>query len=161
MKNLFKNILLISLIVILPTGVLFGCSSKESSTKNPSPKEIGEKISQAIDLSQMKEGDSKKLAKLYDIAEEDVEDFFLLTAPSNIKADELAIIKVKDKNKVDSVKEKVEKRVENQSTSFKDYLPEEYSLIENHVLEVKDNYIFLSISKDSEKAKEIFYESFK
>ncbi|MEW9097033.1 MAG: DUF4358 domain-containing protein [Clostridiaceae bacterium] len=161
MKNLFKNILLISLIVILPTGVLFGCSSKESSTKNPSSKEIGEKISQAIDLSEMKEGDSKKLAKLYDIAEEDVEDFFLLTAPSNIKADELAIIKVKDEKKVDSIKEKVEKRVENQGTSFKDYLPEEYSLIENHILEVKDKYIFLSISKDSEKAKEIFYESFK
>ncbi|WP_315120117.1 DUF4358 domain-containing protein [uncultured Clostridium sp.] len=161
MKNLFKNMLLISLIIILPTGILFGCSSKEQSSKNPSSKEIGEKISLATNLSEMKEGDSKNLTKLYDISEEDLEDFFLLTAPSNIKADELAIIKVKDEKKIDSIKEKVEKRVENQSTSFKDYLPEEYNLIENHILEVKDKYIFLSISKDSEKAKEVFYESFK
>ncbi|GAA0729268.1 hypothetical protein GCM10008905_29050 [Clostridium malenominatum] len=161
MKNLLKNILLLFLLIILPTGILFGCSSQKASKKNPSSKEIGEKIKQAMDLSQMKDGDSEKLYKSYDIKENEIENFFLLTPPSNIKAEELLIVKLKDSKDIDSIKEKIQNRVDAQSTSFKDYLPEEYNLIENHILEVKDNFIFFTISKDGDKQKELFYESFK
>ncbi|MFC9708924.1 DUF4358 domain-containing protein [Paenibacillus sp. NPDC056933] len=56
-----------------------------------------------------------KLQKLYQIAPEQVEDFVLFTASSNVKADELLVLKVKDINQVDVVKEKVQKRIEAQT----------------------------------------------
>ncbi|PGL73878.1 DUF4358 domain-containing protein, partial [Bacillus thuringiensis] len=44
---------------------------------------------------------------------------------------------------------------------FKDYLPDEYFLIEKHVLKTKDNYILLAISKDADKVEKTFDKIFK
>lgn len=160
-KKTTKPALLCMLLILFTVGTLFGCSSKKSAAKTPSVKEISGKIEQAIDMSNMKTGDSSKLQKLYKIDSKDLEEFAIYAPTSNIKADELAILKVKDANKLNEIKEKISKRVENQGTSFKDYLPNEYALIEKHVLKVNGNYILLAISKDSEKIEKIFDESFK
>ncbi|MBM7870998.1 hypothetical protein JOC70_002492 [Clostridium pascui] len=154
------TLLTLLLLLIFSVGSLYGCSSKKT-TKNPSVDEIVTKVKGSTDISQMPELDAEKLKMLYDIDAADLEGFKVYIAPSNIKADELAVIKVKDAKKVDEVKNKVAKRVENQGASFKDYLPEEYSLIENHVLKTQGNYVFLTISKDAEKIEAAFNESFK
>lgn len=162
-RNLRKSkvtLLTLLLLLIFAVGSLYGCSSKKS-TKNPSIDEILAKVKGATDISQMPEIDGEKLKMLYDIDAADLEGFKVYIAPSNIKADELAIIKVKDQKKVDEIKNKVAKRVENQGASFKDYLPEEYSLIQNHVLKTQGNYVFLTISKDAEKIEAAFDEAFK
>lgn len=152
-----KNILIIIPLVIFILFAFVGCSVfKKSEVKNPSVKEISVKIKQTVDISDMKEGDSKKLKKLYNINSDDVEEFALYTAPSNLRADEIAIIKVKDSNNVNKFKDQISKRIEKQGTSFKDYLPDEYFLIEKHVLKTKGNYILLVISKDAKKIEDIF-----
>ncbi|HAG44839.1 MAG TPA: hypothetical protein DCL31_17845, partial [Clostridium sp.] len=115
----------------------------------------------AVNLDEMKEGDNDKLQKLYDIKADEIENFILYVAPTNLKADEVAVIKVKDANDVESVKEKLSKRVEEQGKSFKDYLPDEYFLIEKHVLKTKDNYVLLAISKDADKIESAFDEALK
>ena len=154
------TLLSLLLLLVFAVGSLYGCSSKKI-TKNPSVDEILAKVKGATDISQMPEIDGEKLKMLYDIDAADLEGFKVYIAPSNIKADELAIIKVKDEKKVTEIKDKVAKRVENQSASFKDYLPEEYSLIQNHVLKTQGNYVFLTISKDAEKMEAAFDEAFK
>ncbi|WP_242960833.1 DUF4358 domain-containing protein [Clostridium peptidivorans] len=154
------TLLSLLLLLVLAIGSLYGCSSKKAA-KSPSVDEIVAKVKGATDISQMPEVDAEKLKMLYDIDAADLEGFKVYIAPSNIKADELAIIKVKDEKKVAEIKDKVAKRVENQGASFKDYLPEEYSLIQNHVLKTQGNYVFLAISKDAEKMETAFNESFK
>ncbi|WP_142335352.1 DUF4358 domain-containing protein, partial [Bacillus toyonensis] len=57
---------------------------------------------------------------------------------------------------VKNIKEKILSRIEKKSKSFKDYLPDEYFLIEKHVLKTKDNYILLAISKDADKIEKTF-----
>ncbi|MCU4724738.1 DUF4358 domain-containing protein [Bacillus cereus] len=109
----------------------------------------------------MKEGDSKKLQKLYNINTDEVESFVLYTAPTNIKADEIAVIKVKDVKNVEDIKKNISNKVEKQSKSFKDYLPDEYFLIEKHVLKTKDNYILFAISKDADKVEKTFNQLLK
>ncbi|KAJ51073.1 hypothetical protein BD780_000193 [Clostridium tetanomorphum] len=160
-KKSCKKLIFPLFVVIFTIGALSGCGSKKATTKTPSIKEISTKIEQAIDTSGMKIADANKLEKLYKINSDEVEEFVLYAPASNIKANEIVLIKVKDANKVNEIKEKVSKRVENQSTSFKDYLPNEYALIEKHVLKVNGNYILLAISKDTEKIEKIFDESFK
>ncbi|MGW6184753.1 DUF4358 domain-containing protein, partial [Bacillus mycoides] len=83
------------------------------------------------------------------------------TAPTNIKADEIAVIKLDNTKSVDNIKKKIISRIEKKSKSFKGYLPEEYFLIEKHVLKTKDNYILLAISKDADKIEKTFDENFK
>lgn len=159
LKN-FKKVLMSFLVISFMTATFAGCS-KSSNAKNVSIKEIGEKIEKGIDLSDMNSGDEAKLEKLYKVKADDVEEFFLYVPKSNIKASEIAIIKVKDASKVEDFKKNFTERLEKQSSSFKDYLPDEYFVIQKNVLKTKDNYIFFTISKDVDKIEKIFDESFK
>lgn len=146
------------LVIVILTMVLFvGCSSEE---KTPSIEEINDKIVQATDISQMRVGDAKKLEKLYDVDAEKLESFFLYTPPSNIKADEIVILKVKDSKDTDLIKEKMSNRINVKGESFKDYLPDEYYLVEKHVLKNNGNYILFVTHNDYKKIEEIFDESF-
>lgn len=160
MINLLKlfNIKFVITIIVctITLGALSGCFGKKENVNNLSATEIGEKIKQVANLEEMKEGDSKKLQKLYNINTDEIESFVLYTAPTNIKADEIATIKVKDMKNVKNIKEKILSRIEKKSKSFKDYLPDEYFLIEKHVLKTKDNYILLAISKDADKIEKTF-----
>lgn len=156
----FKKFLMPLLIIGCMMATFAGCS-KGSDAKNVSIKEMGEKIEKEVDLSDMNSGDEAKLEKLYKIKADDVEEFFLYIPKSNIKASEIAIVKVKDANKVEEFKKNFTERLDKQSSSFKDYLPDEYFLIEKNVLKTKDNYIFFTISKDVDKVEKIFDESFK
>ncbi|MBJ8101070.1 DUF4358 domain-containing protein [Bacillus cereus group sp. N11] len=155
--KIFNIKFVITIIVcVITLGALSGCFEKKENVNNLSATEIGEKIKQVANLEEMKEGDSKKLQKLYNINTDDIESFVLYTAPTNIKADEIAVVKVKDMKNVKNIKEKISSRIEKKSKSFKDYLPDEYFLIEKHVLKTKDNYILLAISKDADKIEKTF-----
>ncbi|WP_100618047.1 DUF4358 domain-containing protein [Bacillus cereus] len=165
MINLLKlfNIKFVITIIVctITLGALSGCFGKKENVNNLSATEIGEKIKQVANLEEMKKGDSKKLQKLYNINTDEIESFVLYTAPTNIKADEIAAIKVKDMKNVKNIKEKLLSRIEKKSKSFKGYLPDEYFLIEKHVLKTKDNYILLAISKDADKIEKTFDEILK
>ncbi|KMY32137.1 hypothetical protein ACZ11_08255 [Lysinibacillus xylanilyticus] len=165
MRNIIKSFNTKSVITIfvctITLVVLSGCSGKQETPSNPSALEIGEQIRHITNLEDMKEGDNKKLQKLYNINADEVESYVLYTAPTNIKADEIAVIKVKDMKNINNMKEKISNRIEKRSISFKDYLPEEYFLIEKHVLKTKDSYILLAISKDSDQIEKTFDKALK
>ncbi|MFB7351424.1 DUF4358 domain-containing protein [Bacillus thuringiensis] len=149
------------IVCTITLGSLSGCFGKKDNVNSLSATEIGEKIKHVTNLEEMKEGDSKKLQKLYNINTDEVESFVLYTAPTNIKADEIAVIKVKDVKNVEDIKKNISNKVEKQSKSFKDYLPDEYFLIEKHVLKTKDNYILFAISKDADKVEKTFNQLLK
>lgn len=153
---------IIPLLLVFLISIIAGCGSLQTSaSKNPSIGDIEAKIKQATDISNMRKGDSSKFKKLYSINSNEIEAFLLYTAPSNLKADEIAVIKVKDSKDIDSIKSKISKRVDKQTASFKGYLPDEYYLIQKNVVKVNGNYICFIISKDAEKISAAFDESFK
>lgn len=158
-RKIRKLFILSLLTMICTVGVLSGCSKEEA--KNISVTEINKKIEENVDISEMRPGNMDKLKKLYNIKEDEVEEFILYTAPTNIKADELAIIKVKKSESIENIEANISKRVKQKGNTFKDYLPEEYYLIENHILSNKDNYIFFVISDKAEDIENAFNESFK
>lgn len=148
------------LILLIITNLAACTSKSENTSKEISIEEINKKITQVVDISELTKGDENKLDKLYGIKKENIEDFVLYLPPSNIEASELLLIKVKDKTSIDSIKEKIAKRVEKKSEIFKDYLPEEYYLVEKHVLDSKNQYILFSIHKEGNKVQKAFDESF-
>lgn len=166
-KNLsltLKNFLTIGVILIVALSSLTACSGKKDNSKvnkTPTVAAIEATIKENVDIKEMRKADENKLKKLYNIDSKDIAEFVLYTAPSNLKADEIAIIKVKDPNQLDDIKSKLEERVKAQDKSFKDYLPEEYYIIEKNQIKAKDNYIILAISKDVDKIVNSFEASFK
>ncbi|MGG2480874.1 MULTISPECIES: DUF4358 domain-containing protein [Brevibacillus] len=155
-------VLLVSMIAcIVALSALTGCSGQNTEESQLAAAEIGDRIKQAVHLDDMKAGDAKKLQKLYKLGEEEVEDFILYTAPTNVRADEVAVLIAKDDSQAESIKAKIAERIEEQGKKFKDYVPDEYFLLEKHVLKTKGRYILLAVSKEAEKIESAFDEALK
>ncbi|WP_433939985.1 DUF4358 domain-containing protein [Paenibacillus lautus] len=145
------------LALIVVTGVLSGCAGKDDKIPEQlSATQIGNGIEQVVSLQEMKKGDLDKLHKLYKMDPGSVDDFILYTSTSNVKAEELAVIKLKDESQAESVKDKIEQRIETQKVKFKDYRPDEYDLVEHHVLKTKGKYVFLAVSKEADSMERAF-----
>lgn len=152
--------LCIILIVIL-FQILMGCASQKVQSKNIPVSQIVDNIKKDADISKMKEGSTSRFKKLYDITSDQIEDFALFTAPTNIEADELAIIKLKTPGDAKKIKDKILKRLDKHSENFKNYLPEQEYLIEKNIIDIKGKYLLFVISKDAEKISKKFEESFR
>lgn len=155
-----KYLVILSAVMIL-CGILIGCSSKKEGAKDVPVHTIEEHIKQAASMENMEKGDMNRLKKLYHLEADEVQDFVLYTAESNVEADELAVIQVKEEHQADSVKEKIMKRIEAQKVKLKDYRPEQFYLVEKHVLKVKGRYILFTVSKDAEQIESAFSEALK
>lgn len=139
-----------------------GCSGEEpGSGGKATAAEVWERIRPAADLEEMKQGDGDKLLKLYSITADEVEDFVLYTASSNVKADELALIRLKDAKQSGGVKERIMQHIEAQTAKFKDYRPAEYALVEKHVFTAKGPYVFFAVSKQADELEQAFNEALK
>ncbi|WP_258208425.1 DUF4358 domain-containing protein [Paenibacillus radicibacter] len=148
-------------LFILTVVVLIGCSNEVESIRNASSQEIVEHMKQSVKLGEMKEGDRDKLEKLYHLNSDEIEDFALYTASSNVEAQELLVIRTKKVEQVGNVTKQIKKRMEAQATKFKDYRPEEYALIQSHVLKTIGPYVLLAVSADAEKIGSAFEEALK
>ncbi|WP_429841603.1 DUF4358 domain-containing protein [Brevibacillus sp. FIR094] len=156
-----KRFLSVLLMLAIGMSILAGCSSGDETSGDLSAVEVGEKIQQTVSFQNMKQGDLEKLQKLYQIEAGKVEDFILYTASSNVKADELAVIKVKDASDTENIKEKFQQRIEAQTIKLKDYRPEEYFLIEKHVLKTKGQFVLFAVSKEVDQIETVFDEALK
>lgn len=151
---------LVLLIFIFAMIGLMGCTSKQTAI-NVSAAKIEEHMKLSIQLDKLKKGDANKLKKLYNLGAEQVEDFMLYTAASNVKADEIVVMKVKGEEQIDSVKASITKRIDAQTVKFKDYRPDEYALLEKHVLKVQYPYILFAVSSDADQIEQAFNEALK
>ena len=94
------------------------------------------------------EGD---ISKLYDLPE--VENYVVYIG-SGATAEEIAIITLKDESDEESVREALEKRVEEQKQSFSNYVPEEVARLDKSVIQSNQKYVVLCVS-DEDLAEDI------
>lgn len=158
----FAGICTIFLSIALVLSVLTGCSSNTdpAAVQQLTVEEIGKQIEQNVNISELKRRDLSKLEKWYSIEADSIEDFMLYTSTSNVKADELAIIKLKQQDELDAVKANIAERLDALKVKFKDYRPDEYFLVENHVLKIKGPFIMLAVSEQAEQIAQAFDEAF-
>ena len=80
---------------------------------------------------------------------------------SGSTAEEVAVFTAPDEATASTMKNNVQEFLNDQKTSFEDYIPEEAQRIDDAVLVVKGNYVILCVSGDSDKAQEIIDNAFK
>lgn len=154
-KSCVKLLLVMSLVIIFK-----GCTTF-SDAKNIPVDNIVKEIEAAHDLSSMRKGDSKALKRYYGLNSNDLEEFSLYLPSSTMDVDEILIVKVKNKNQIESIEDSMDGRANKQLESFKDYAPQQANLIENNEISVKGNYVIFTISKDAEEIKDKFKEAIK
>ena len=149
----FKYKIYYRLLAVLVVIVFVGLY-KVLEVKDINISEIRNAIINSTDVSVMDEDDGTKLRKLYGVNKYDLDQFIYYGPKSNMEANEILIIKPKNDSDTEKIEKAITNRINTQSDSFRNYNKEQYEILSNHILEKKDGYIILLISKDNEKIKQ-------
>ncbi len=98
--------------------------------------------------------DSEMIMSDYNFTADEVEEFVSYQG-SGATSEEIVILKVKDKSNLNSIKDKINARIEERKEAFQSYLPKEVGKIDSSILRVEGNYIIFCVSNDSSKVNQI------
>ncbi len=141
---------LLAFIVVLQRG---------DKTSTADIGDVATAVTAQLDLSNVQEGTNSDLKKYYGLSASDYEGVVYYAPVSNMDAEELLIIKLKDTSQADTVESAIQSRLETQKNTFDGYGVEQYNLLEKSVLDVKGNYILYVVHADASKADQAFKNS--
>ncbi|WP_455525839.1 DUF4358 domain-containing protein [Peptostreptococcus stomatis] len=102
---------------------------------------LGSNIEKIISMDNFVKGNDLSLRKLYGINKIEVEKYISYVPKSNMLANEILIVKAKPEY-ADTIFLRIQKRVDDQSNSFKNYAPDQYKIMSSSLLKKKGDYIY-------------------
>lgn len=159
-----KRLFMIFASIILSVGIC-GCANKSEdnekeaqSTQQQKTKDMVADISSKLTVPEMIGNGSKDdvskdqtpedvFTYLCDIDYDKIDEFYISYA-SDSTAEEVFLIRLKDKSDVDMAKEELQARVERRKYQFQVYKPEEVSKFDDAKVESKGNYVLLIINSN-------------
>ena len=118
--------------------------------------DVQEAVISAADLTPMAEGDNQTFKRLYGLSASDYENVLLYYPTTNMGAEELLLIQLKDLSQQQAVKDAVESRLDTQKKSFDGNGVDQYAMLEKAVVEVQGNYILLVVANDPAPVRKAF-----
>lgn len=118
--------------------------------------DVQEAVISAADLTPMAEGDNQTFKRLYGLSASDYENVLLYYPTTNMGAEELLLIQLKDLSQQQAVKDAIENRLDTQKKSFDGYGVDQYAMLEKAVVEVQGNYILLVVANDPAPVRKAF-----
>lgn len=122
-------------------------------------KDVSKQVVKAYGAKGLSRADNRMVKRLYGINANDYEGVTLYVSDSNMKVEELLIVKLKDVSQSEAVEAAIEGRLDKQLESFEGYGVEQSKLLKDHVLDVKGNYILYVVDKKAKKADKAFQKS--
>ena len=131
-----------------------------NTVSNADPAEVAEAVVETIDMENMLEADNQLIKRFYGLDPASFEGCILYYPTTNMMAEEVLIVKLKDMSQQAQVRAAIEKRIETQKTSFEGYGVEQFELLENNaVIEVRGNFILFIVNADSAEAQKAFLKA--
>ena len=144
----------ISAALVILLIVLHGLKNRVSRAD---PADVLSAVVSVVDTENMQEADAQMVKRLYGIRPAEYESCTLYYPKTNMGAEELLLVKLKDVSQRDAVLEAVEKRIDTQKNAFDGYAPAQFALLENHaVVEPRGNYVLFVVSAEADAAKTAF-----
>ncbi|MBE6819126.1 MAG: DUF4358 domain-containing protein [Ruminococcaceae bacterium] len=163
MKNLTtKNIIyaVVRWAIFLAFAVLLVVFASQNKISKTPMKQVNAAVSQSIDLKKMQKGSAGTFKRLYGLDSAQFESVALYWPVSNMDAEELLIVQLKDFSQQQAVKEAIEARLATQKKSFDGYGVEQYALLtESSITDVQGNYILFVVHQDAAKADAAFRDA--
>lgn len=132
-----KKYLVLALVVVL----IFVLAHQFVKVKNLDFTTLGANIEKKVSMENFVKGNDLSLRKLYGINKIEVEKYISYVPKSNMMANEILIVKAKPEY-ADAILARIQKRVDAQSKSFKNYAPDQYKIMSSSVLKKKGDYIY-------------------
>lgn len=94
------------------------------------------------------------------LTSENISSGYMLASAINVNADAIIIVEAKNRDQVDSVKEKLQAYLDLQHNIWEFYLPDQFTKVKNTIIETKGNYVIYITYDNPEKIKKIFTDAF-
>ncbi len=159
MKSLMKYIGVVKYILILFLLVFIVSLLSSGEISDAELKDVSKQVVKAYGAKGLSRADNRMVKRLYGINANDYEGVTLYVSDSNMKVEELLIVKLKDVSQSEAVEAAIEGRLDKQLESFEGYGVEQSKLLKDHVLDVKGNYILYVVDKKAKKADKAFQKS--
>lgn len=126
--------------------------NKENDITNKNISNINDfilEICNKYDMDKLSYVDKTILTDIYDVNVDNIDDFGGFIS-DNSKAEELLILKINNKEKIDSIRESLQNRKNNQLTAFKEIKNEsQVEILKNsNILIINDYIVFICLNKD-------------
>ena len=148
------RIIMVAALLIFMIVLQVGNRSSNASLESVSQEDLG-----AADQEGMQESNNRMFQKFYGLDAQDYEGVTLYSPVSNMDAQELLIVKLKDSSQAEAVTEAINSRLETQMNSFEGYGIEQYAMLEDHILDVQGNFILYVVSPNAQAADDAFRNS--
>ena len=113
-------------------------------------------VTAAADTDLMAEGDNMMLRRLYGLDQSAYQGAALYYPSSNMGAEELLLIQMKEAGQQEAIEEAIENRMKAQKKNFDGYGIEQMGLLSKSVTESRGNYVLFVVSEDPEAVRNAF-----
>lgn len=121
---------------------------------------MSEAVTASADLTSMQQADNQMIKRLYGLDPADYDGVLLYYPTTNMGAEELLLVKLKDTAQQETVSAAIEARLRTQKSSFDGYGVEQYAMLEKSVTELQGNYALLIVAADTEPVRQAFLGAF-
>lgn len=151
LKTKLTILFIVAILVITCTG----CSNVNSEIIDFDTEELADVLLQELDFKDsLTKIQDHIIYNLYLLEEDDLECSTVYVG-SGATAEEIAIFKASEEDKVSNIITAVNTRVSDQKDAFSSYLPAEVKKLEEYKLLVKGNNVILCLCDDEDKALQI------
>ena len=147
-----------ALIVLLAVVLVVQAAGNRSSSTDF--EEMAGAVRQSTDVSLMTEGDNQMLKRLYGIDGAEYDGVMLYYPSSSMGAEEILLIHMKDPAQKEAVRTAMETRRAAQLSNFDGYGVEQTAMLENSIIDVKNNYALFVSAQDPAPVQEAFRKAY-
>lgn len=139
----------IVLVAALIAAIVFYLFGRSRESDAPAA-QVFSAVESAVTTDKMEPSTTRYFKKYYDLNAADYEDILYYAPVSNMDAEELLVVKLKDTEQADELSDAILKRQKSKEQSFDGYAPEQYALAQKYILDVQGNYVLFVIDPDAE-----------
>ena len=154
-SNVFFTLLRIILVAALVAAIVFYVFLRNRESTVPAS-DVFKKVEQSVQTDKMEKTTDRYFKKYYGLNAADYDAVLYYAPVSNMDAEELLVIKLKNTNQADAVTDAILKRQSDKENSFEGYAPEQYALAQDYILDVQGNYILFVVDPKAEEIDNAF-----
>ncbi len=128
-----------------------------NAVSDADPETVVQEVTGVLDMTNMVEGDNQMIKRFYGLDPSVFEACYLYYPTTNMMAEELLIIQLKDVSQQEAVRTAVEARIQTQKNTFEGYGVEQFEMLSNNaVVELRGNYVLFVVNSKSAEALRAF-----
>lgn len=127
-----------------------------NDARNVPMDEIENSLKAKTDIEDLKKCNTRELLEFIGIDYSGYSEVLYYKSRVALDVTELCIIKAYSRKSLNDVQDAVEKRVDSQINTYRDYGPKQVNQLKNAVITKRGNYLFYCVADDAEKYEEVF-----